>query len=156
MNFFRPVYIVITDAVAIEDNVDRGVEAADFAKVFEAMVHLLVGHIRKGYSVPDVIVFVFVQNRLRFFVKDDGEAVVSFLGGDSHDAIADIGATDFDDIAVAERCEREETEEIPGFFHGDGFHECFLVLATVHISEFNDGALSRDFGVIKCLKFVSV
>ena len=75
--------IVVTGAVAVEGDVDGGVELADLAEVFEAAVHLLVGEVREGFAARETLVFVFVQDGEGVFVKDDGQAVVGFLGGES-------------------------------------------------------------------------
>ena len=94
--------VVVAGAVAVEGDVDGGVEFADFAEVFEAAVHLLVGEVREGFAAGETLVFVFVQDGEGVFVEDDGQAVVGFLGGDVHDAVDYVCLADFYDILSME------------------------------------------------------
>ena len=86
--------VIVADTVPVEGNMDWRVEFANLAEVLQAAVHLLVGHVRKGFVSSEVLVFVFVQDGNGVLVQEDGQAVVGFLGGDSEDAIADVGAAD--------------------------------------------------------------
>ena len=56
------VNVIVADAVAVEGDVDGGVEFAYLAKVFEAAVHLLVGHVREGLATGERFVFVFLKD----------------------------------------------------------------------------------------------
>ena len=70
------------DSVAVEGDLDGRIEFADLAEVFEAAVHLLVGHVREGAVAGEFFVFVLLQDSQSVLVEDDGQAVVGLLGGD--------------------------------------------------------------------------
>ena len=148
--------IIMSDTVSVEGDVDGGVEFADFAEVFEAAVHLLVGHVREGLAAGEIFVFVFVENGDGVLMEDDGKAVVCLLGGYGHDAVVDVGAADLNDVGVTQAGEGAEAEEVPGAGHGGGFLDGLLILFAVHVVEFEDGAVFGDFQIVELQEFVLI
>lgn len=100
----RPFGVGFLDflAGAEEDLCYRGVESAEFAEVFQVVVHILVGDDGQGEAFGEGLVFVFLQYRFREAVEVYGEAVVGFLGGDVEAVSDDVGSLDFGHIRVAE------------------------------------------------------
>ena len=68
--------VIVPYSVAVEGDLDGRIEFADLAEVFEAAVHLLVGHVWKSPSAGEILVFVFVQDGDGILMEDDRQAVV--------------------------------------------------------------------------------
>ena len=60
--FVLGIDFIVAVAVAVASDGVGLVEAANLAEVFEAAVHLLVGHVWKSPSAGEILVFVFVQD----------------------------------------------------------------------------------------------
>ena len=128
---------------------DWGVEAAELAKVFEIVVHLLVGDDGEGEAHRVFVVLVLLEYRLGVLAEVDREAVVGLLGGDVDFVVGDVGALEGGHIGVAEAGEGAEAEEVAGLGEGAGFLDGFLVFEAVHIGELDFGAVGGDVVAIE-------
>lgn len=79
-------------AGAVADDGDGVGEAAEFAEVFEVVVHLLIGDDGEGEAHREFGVLVLLEYRLGVLAEVDREAVVGLLGGDVDFVVGDVGA----------------------------------------------------------------
>ena len=138
---------------AVADDGDGVGEAAELAKVFEIVVHLLVGDDGEGEAHRELFVLIFFEYRLGVLAEVDREAVVGLLGGDVDFVVGDVGALEGGHIGVAEAGEGAEAEEVAGLGEGSGFLDGLLVFQAVHIGEFDFGAVGGDVVAVERQEF---
>ena len=78
-------------------------------------------------------------------MKEDGQAVVCLLGSYGHHSVPYVRPSDFNHVRISEGCEGAEAEQIPGAPHPGRFGYGLLILLSIHILQFDHGAVLGDF-----------